>query len=70
MVKEVVEPMLDEGQPKEKLQEPYRYGKWMEWKRMENETVSRDGSPSCPYMESGARARYKAEVPPIEGLKS
>ena len=26
MVKEVVEPMLDEGQPKEKLQEPYRYG--------------------------------------------
>ena len=26
MVKEVVEPMLDEGQPKEKLQEPYFYG--------------------------------------------
>ena len=26
MVKEVVEPMLDEGQPEEKLQEPYCYG--------------------------------------------
>ena len=26
MVKEVVGPMLDEGQPKEKLQEPYYYG--------------------------------------------
>jgi hypothetical protein len=25
MVKEVVEPMLDEGQPEEKLQEPYYY---------------------------------------------
>jgi hypothetical protein len=37
---------------------------------MENETVSRDGSPSCPYMESGARARYKVEVPSIEGSKS
>ena len=31
MVKEVVEPMLDEGQPEEKLQEPYCYGEWMEW---------------------------------------
>ena len=28
MAKEVVEPMLDEGQPKEKLQEPYCYGEW------------------------------------------
>jgi hypothetical protein len=26
MVEEVVEPMLNEGQPKEKLQEPYCYG--------------------------------------------
>ena len=26
MVKEVVEPMLDEGQTEEKLQEPYCYG--------------------------------------------
>ena len=26
MVKEVVEPMLDEGQLEEKLQEPYCYG--------------------------------------------
>jgi hypothetical protein len=31
MVKEVVEPMLDEGQPEEKHQEPYCYGEWMEW---------------------------------------
>jgi hypothetical protein len=31
MVKEVVEPMLDEGQLEEKLQEPYYYGEWMEW---------------------------------------
>jgi hypothetical protein len=31
MVKEVVEPMLDEGQPEEKHQEPYYYGEWMEW---------------------------------------
>jgi hypothetical protein len=31
MMKEVVEPMLDEGQPKGKLQEPYCYGEWMEW---------------------------------------
>jgi hypothetical protein len=31
MVKEVIEPMLDEGQHKEKLQEPYCYGEWMEW---------------------------------------
>ena len=30
IVKEVVEPMLEEGQPKEKLQEPYCYGEWME----------------------------------------
>jgi hypothetical protein len=30
MVKEVVEPMLDEGQPEEKLQEPYYYGERME----------------------------------------
>jgi hypothetical protein len=30
MVKEVVEPMIDEGQPKEKLQEPYYFGEWME----------------------------------------
>ena len=29
MVKEVVEPMLVEGQPKEKHQEPYCYGEWM-----------------------------------------
>ena len=28
MVKEMVEPKLDEGQPEEKLQEPYCYG-WM-----------------------------------------
>jgi hypothetical protein len=26
MVKEMVESMLDEGQPEEKLQEPYCYG--------------------------------------------
>ena len=26
MVKEVVDHMLDEGQPEEKLQEPYYYG--------------------------------------------
>jgi hypothetical protein len=26
MVKVVVEPILDEGQPEEKLQEPYCYG--------------------------------------------
>jgi len=26
MVKNAVEPTLDEGQPKEKLQEPYCYG--------------------------------------------
>ena len=26
-----VEPMLVEGQPEEKLQEPYCYGEWMEW---------------------------------------
>jgi hypothetical protein len=31
MMKEVVEPMLDEGQPKEKIQEPYCYGGWMKW---------------------------------------
>ena len=31
MVEEVVEPMLGEGQPEEKLQEPYCYGEWMEW---------------------------------------
>jgi hypothetical protein len=31
MVKEVVEPMLDEGQPEKKHQEPYCYGEWMEW---------------------------------------
>jgi hypothetical protein len=37
MVKEVVEPMLDEGQPEEKLQEPYCYGEWVEWSRMKNE---------------------------------
>jgi hypothetical protein len=30
MVKEVVEPMLDEGQPEEKLQEPYCYEELME----------------------------------------
>jgi hypothetical protein len=30
MVKEVAEPMLDEGQPEEKLLEPYCYGEWME----------------------------------------
>jgi hypothetical protein len=30
MVKEVVEPMIDEGQPEEKLQEPYYFGEWME----------------------------------------
>ena len=28
MAKEVVEPMLDKGQPEEKLQEPYCYGEW------------------------------------------
>jgi hypothetical protein len=31
MMNEVVEPMVDKGQPKEKLQEPYYYGEWMEW---------------------------------------
>ena len=31
MVKEVVEPMLDEGQPEGNLQEPNYYGEWMEW---------------------------------------
>ena len=31
MVRKVVEPMLDEGQPEEKLQEPYYYGGWMGW---------------------------------------
>jgi hypothetical protein len=31
MVKAVVEPMLDEGQPEGKLQEPYYYGEWMKW---------------------------------------
>jgi hypothetical protein len=31
MVKEVVEPMLDKGQPEGKLQEPYCYGEWIEW---------------------------------------
>jgi hypothetical protein len=30
MVKEVVEPMLDEGQPEEKLWELYCYGEWVE----------------------------------------
>jgi hypothetical protein len=30
MVKEVVDPMLDEGQPKDKLQELYCYGGKME----------------------------------------
>ena len=28
MAKEAVKPMLDEGQPEEKLQEPYFYGEW------------------------------------------
>ena len=28
MVKEMVEPKLDEGQPEEKLQEPYYDGEW------------------------------------------
>jgi hypothetical protein len=31
MMKEVVESMLDEGQPEEKLQDPYCYGEWREW---------------------------------------
>jgi hypothetical protein len=31
IVKEVVKPMLNEGQSEEKLQEPYCYGEWMEW---------------------------------------
>jgi hypothetical protein len=31
MVKEVVEPTLDEGLPEEKLQEAYCFGEWMEW---------------------------------------
>ena len=40
MMKEVVEPMLDEGQPEEKLQEPYYYGGWMGWSRMKNVQIS------------------------------
>jgi hypothetical protein len=47
MVKEVVEPMLDEGQPKEKLQEPYCYGE-------RNGMVEDEESVSCP--EVGALA--------------
>ena len=70
MVKEVVEPMLDEGQPEEKLQEPYCYGEWMEWLRMKNQKISRDGSPSRPYIEFGARARYKEKVHPTEGSRA
>jgi hypothetical protein len=31
MMKEVIEPMLDEEQPERKLQEPYCHGEWMEW---------------------------------------
>jgi hypothetical protein len=62
--------MLDEGQPGEKLQEPYCYGGWMEWQRMKNETVSQDGCPGCSYIEFGARARYKEEVPPTEGSRA
>ena len=29
-----------------------------------------DGSPGCPYIEFGARACYKEEVPPTEGSKA
>ena len=67
MVKKVVEPMLDEGQPEQKLQEPYCYG----WNgRMKNETMSRGGSPGCPYVEFGARDHYKEEVLPTEGSRA
>jgi hypothetical protein len=37
---------------------------------MKNETVSRDGSPDCPYIEFGARTCYKEEVPPAERLRT
>jgi hypothetical protein len=47
MVKEVVETMLDEGHPKEKLQEPYCYGEW-------NGMVEDNKCVSCP--EVGALA--------------
>jgi hypothetical protein len=34
---------------------------------MKNEKISRDGSPGYPYIEFGARACYKEEVPQAEG---
>jgi hypothetical protein len=37
---------------------------------MKNETVSRDGSLDCPYIEFRARAYYKEEVPSTEGSRA
>jgi hypothetical protein len=34
---------------------------------MKNENISRDGSPGCHYIEFGARACYKEEVPQPNG---
>jgi hypothetical protein len=37
---------------------------------MKNETVSRDESHGRPYIEFGARTRYKEKVPPTEGSRA
>jgi hypothetical protein len=61
MVKEVVDPVLDKGQPEEKLQEPYCYGEWMEWQRMKNEL------PWQSLYRVRDQGLYIEEVLPTEG---
>jgi hypothetical protein len=36
----------------------------------ENVRMSRDGSPSGPYIEFGARVRYREEVPLTKGSRA